>query len=198
MGGEGDMERIDTMSDTQTTITAERVRELLRTRMESTYPIEVLDWLKGWVGKQLGKRLEDAANKRWPGQRWRVGEEDGMVHMRNEAYWATRWAREDSEVYKQAQGRAVDLLLNHTGGRGNGVLEERYLTEHNTRYTEGAVKRNSAREYLLNTPDGEEKCKRLAEMTVVLKRAQRAYEQACTPFDFDNAVVKELMGRDGQ
>lgn len=187
------MERINAMIDTQTTntITPERVRELLRTRMESTYPIEVLDWLKGWVGKQLGKRLEDAANRR-------VGEEYGMIHMRNEAYWTTRYAREDSEVYRQAVGRAVDLLLNHTNGKGSGVLEERYLTEHNTRYTVGAVKRNSTREYLLRTPDGEEKCKRLAVAVEGLKRAQRAYEQACKPFEFDNAVVKELMGRDGQ
>ena len=169
-------------------ITAEMIRELVEQSIEPLKPLEVLEWLKGWVGKPLTTRIEKAINAAFPGEDFRLIRAYGMTNLENGAYRQLRYSQQKQKDRKAWQA-GINILLAHS--EAAVPLQEVYLKEHNRQYTHGTPERNAVRSECVQHAE------RLAAAINAYHAAAEELGEAMKPFSADRYHIEEVFVKGG-
>lgn len=169
-------------------ITAGDIRALIQESMEPQKPIDVINWLRQYIGKPITTRIATAANEAFPGEEFRIVRQYGMTYLENDTHrilryetWKADQKREERAMYR----KSISILLAHS--EAAVALQERYLTEHNTCYTTGAIARNERRQKCLSG----EHCQRLADAINAQRKAEAELNEALKVFGDDSYAINE-------
>lgn len=182
----------NTMATEHTEVTAEMIRKLVTDSIEPNKPLEVLDWLKGYVGKPITTRIEKAINEAFPGEDFKLIRAYGMTQLENGVYRNLRYSPSKQKDRNNWKG-SMTILLAHS--ESAVPLQEVYLTEHNRQYTHGTPERNAERTACL---EDTQRAKRLAKAINAYHAAAVELKEAMKPFSADRYHIEEEFVKNGK
>ena len=138
------------------------VRATLESRIESDEPDEVLAILKKDDGKQLTKRILEtlpsvgfgASLVSASGQRWRLSQHAGMIHL------------ETWDYARSGGSTGIHLLMAYA--EKSVTIDAAWVEEHNPAYFKGRRERNAARRAALGNHEA------LTSMALALNKSETA------------------------
>ena len=166
-------------------VTADDIRNLVSESIEPTKPLEVLEWLKRYVGKPITTRIEKAINEAFPREDFKLIRAYGMSQLENGVYRRLRYSPSMQKDRKNWKG-SMTILLAHS--EAAVPLQEVYLTEHNRQYTHGTPERNADRTACL---EDTQLAERLANAINAYHAAGEELKEAMKPFSTDSYHIEE-------